>query len=81
MNEALAAYSPRSVAQLRGDFELPCGAGETPAAWKDLHLIMGQKQLIWDRVWNVRSTRSNLYLHLIHSMYIYIYKHIARTGS
>ena len=41
--------------------------------FKDLHLIMGQKHLIWDRVWNVRSTRSNLYLHLIYSIYMYTY--------
>ena len=40
---------------------------------KKLHLIMGQKHLIWDRVWNVRSTRSNLYLHLIYSIYMYTY--------
>ena len=37
---------------------------------KDLHLIMGQKHLIWDRVWDVKSTKSNLYLHF---QCIYIY--------
>ena len=30
--------------------------------FKDLHLTMGQKHLIWDRVWDVKSTKSNLYL-------------------
>ena len=35
---------------------------------KDLHLIMGQKHLIWDRVWDVKSRKSNLYLHI---QYIY----------
>ena len=39
---------------------------------KDLHLIMGQKHLIWGRVWDVKSTKSNLYLH-IQYIYIYIY--------
>ena len=33
---------------------------------KDLHLIMGQKHLIWDRVWDVKSRKSNLY-----NIYIY----------
>ena len=37
---------------------------------KDLHLIMGQKHLIWDRVWDVKSTKSNLYLH--YTVYIYV---------
>ena len=37
---------------------------------KDLHLIMGQKHLIWDRVLDVKSRKSNLYLHI---QYIYIY--------
>ena len=43
---------------------------------KDLHLIMGQKHLIWDRVWDVKSTKSNLYLH-IQCIYIYVYVYYA----
>jgi hypothetical protein len=41
---------------------------EKATTYKDLHLIMGQKHLIWDRVWDVKSTKSNLYLHI---QYIY----------
>jgi hypothetical protein len=40
--------------------------------FKDLHLTMGQKHLIWDRVWDVKSTKSNLYLQ-IQYVCIYIY--------
>ena len=37
---------------------------------------MGQKHLIWDRVWDVKSTKSNLYLH-IQCIYIYVYVYYA----
>ena len=41
----------------------------------DLHLIMGQKHLIWDRVWDVKSRKSNLYLHIqyIYMMHLWFY--------
>ena len=40
---------------------------------KDLHLIMGQKHLIWDRVWDVKSRKSNLYNIYIYMMHLWFY--------